>query len=293
MIEAKRHFSVSTAPSGLMGTPRTWSDVWGFLKDDPNFAGFEMIGWDFLWQRCHLLLAQARKSGCNVIGIHGRIGKQESPRLIDQFRVGLINRIVVPTTKITRFANNADYLLVHGRELHPQKNRNAVLSLSNFPTTTLFIENDMIPGALGETVDLCCQLRNNNVKAGVMFDLHHFLGQLDEDVNYAEKWKTTLNALSWLINSRDFEGEEFPIGIHVDLGEVEEDSLKQNHKTKDLWEDLAFILVTHPDVRIVIEDELPLKDQLFLSLKARKALRERCQAKIAFLQEYQVLPKIT
>ena len=69
--------------------------------------------------------------------------------------------------------------------------------------------------------------------------------------------------------------------------------MKQNHKTKDLWEDLAFILVTHPDVRIVIEDELPLKDQLFLSLKARKALRERCQAKIAFLQEYQVLPKIT
>src|SRR3989344_71203 len=154
-----------------MGTPRTWSDVSGFLKDDPNFAGFEMIGWDFLWQRCHLLLAQARKSGCNVIGIHGRIGKQESPRLIDQFRVGLINRIVVPTTKITRFANNADYLLVHGRELHPQKNRNAVLSLSNFPTTTLFIENDMIPGALGETVDLCSQLRNNDINAGVMLDL--------------------------------------------------------------------------------------------------------------------------
>lgn len=295
-MSQERGFATSADSSGLLGTPRVWEQVWGFLRDDPRWRGFEMYPWrlsgmDRVWDWTEFLLRQAEDLGCNVVGIHGRTaGIHESYTLRNRLMMGVINALLLPTPDlIERYGSRVDYLLIHGPEVRLVKNRMALRQGAD-RVKLLYIENHIRPGALGAAVEVARELRQDRVNAGVMFDLVHYLNAYDHrDEGFRGHWETMLAAIEWASNQRDVGGRLLPFGIHLPLGTNPEDSLMIDKIDSGMWKELGRVVNSQPDVLVVLENQQAGMGRVYVDAASQRRQERRNRMLVDMMKDNGVI----
>lgn len=261
MSQERAGFATSADSSGLLGTPEEWEGVWGFLRNDPRWRGFEMYPWrlpgmDAMWSWTDFLFKRAESLGCNVVGIHGRTGGiHESYTLGGRLEMGVINGLMLPTADLVRkYGAKVNYLLIHGPEVRLAENRVALKEKTD-GINMLYVENHIRPGALGAAVEVARELRHDGVNAGVMFDLVHYLIAYDHrGGNFRDVWEQMLVTIAWAGNQTDKKGL-LPFGIHLPVGTNREDSLMIDSIDETMWRDLGQVIDVRPDTLVVLENQ--------------------------------------
>lgn len=237
MVE-KDGFVVSTDSSGVLGTPKVWRQLWGFAQEDSRFLGFEMIAWGgrlSFWP--DYLFSQAKKLGCQIKGIHGRLGGLDDVgSLSDRVMSRLVNALLTPTPAlVTRFAQHCDYIVLHAPELRTEANQ-TVFKKEASKVNLLFVENHVRPGSVGATLEIARELAGEGLKTGVVFDLVHYM-RTYRGTCHLGQWQRAVKAFDWVLE--EMGRERTPLMFHLSLGTDLSDSLPFEQMTEPMWQDLA------------------------------------------------------
>lgn len=249
----------STDSSGMFGWPQHWKDIWGFALSDPRFKGFEMVGWGGRHMRfwTEFLIKNAQKTGCNIVGIHGRTGGlHDTYSLLHRIQLGTLNHLIIPTTDLVRrYGTKFSYILVHTPELRLRENR-VVIHEHRGDIRQLSVENHIRPGAVGSALELVRELRRDGVNAALTFDLVHYTTAHDHRPRtngFRDTWNDMLRTVDWILGERDASGAPIPVNFHVPVGVNPADSLPTREITDAMWSALGARLDGRDDVRIVME----------------------------------------
>jgi hypothetical protein len=281
MSQVERRLVVSTDSSGVLGTPKVWRDVWGFLDENPRFKGFEMIGWGGrfnFWT--DFLLHQAKKYDCNVVGIHGRTGEsQETDNPFSGAFLGILNRLIVPTPILfDRYLNRYEYVVVHTPEIRREGNLDS-LKKHRLVSNRVYVENHLMPGAVDEAIRMVRDLTKRGLKINVMFDLFHYIRSFGHEQPFSRIWEGTMAKLVWALNQRYSPcGDFIGVGVHIPIGIRRGDSLRVDLISDEMWRDLGSILDTRPNITIVLENQqrgLDLIRPSYLRVNQQRKRNER------------------
>lgn len=267
----ERKFGVSTDSSGVLGTPETWRGVYGFLMNEKNFLGFEMLGWR--WAKS--LLKLAADNDVKIVGIHGRMG------LKDGFAKGFRQNLRIKSLEFT-LNNTATLLNLHSGYLllHETEAGNRAEEIANAKATscnTLFVENIPDVSSLEGTLKTAADLASSGVPSGVMFDLQHYAFELMRTPNTNHTWDRVLNALDKTLETLESKKPKIRAGIHLPIGEDAIDSLSFDQMSFDMWLDLTAILNKHPQTITIIENQQAGINQAIVlgkSIKRQRAINE-------------------
>ncbi len=266
---------VSTDSGSYLG-PIISRKIWSFLSDDPNFLGFEMIGWH--WSPLFLKANQAGQKP--VLGIHGRIGKNEIDRLI----VSFLNLMLMSTKKLLSLSPSLSYILIHEAEYHTLKTQQ-LIEVNKEKINCLFIENN----SPKEKIDLPGQaveeLLSKGVKAGLVFDLVHYIGANLPDEEFNQNWQEAMEYFDQL--GKKAQEENFPLRIHLPVGTGKMDSLPMERMTDEQWRELKAVLDKY-QILVVIET-LPNFIQALLPFLFISKLQKRYQILLEKLTTLKVL----
>lgn len=284
----ERKFAVSTDSSGVLGTPKVWKELWAFLDNDPRFEGFEMIAWGgkFRWWTRYLF-EQAPKHQCPVIGIHGRMGGVHD---IEQYHLRfltfIVNNFVADTTTVAKtYGPHCRYILFHNPELRGQKTRKMLAQEAN-NINLLYVENHVGAGSVGAALEIAQELKVDNIKTGVAFDLAHFTRSYPSILDLKAQWAKALKSFDWILRETDVSGN-IPVGIHIPLGTDMSDNLPLEEINKKMWRDLA-VMMEGRDLQIVVENKQS-GNPFFITTKARIQQVERNKKVIEALTKNQII----
>ncbi len=294
MVNHERQLVVSTDSSGMFGTPNHWQDVWGFAKEDSRFAGFEMLGWGGrmrFWT--DFLIENAEKTGCNIVGIHGRTGGlHDAYSFSHRVVLGTLNNLLIPTPElVTRYGSQVSYILVHGPELRLHPNRVAIHE-NRYKIRQLCIENHIRPGAVGSALELVRELRFDGVNAALTFDLFHYASAHDHRPRgngFAEVWRETMRTVDWILKETDANGEPIPVKFHIPMGLNPEDSLPISEINDNMWCEFGDRLDGHPGLQVVIENQQQGRDLLRTTPRSRAAQRDRNKILVDTLTDARII----
>jgi len=269
MSRLERPFLVSSDSSGLLGTPETWRRVWEPAFEKSNFKGFEMIGWGGkleAWTK--YLIDQAEINGCNIVGIHGRIGNEHTPHPISNFKALLGNNLIIDTQSLTRdYGDKFEYILFHAPELENPRGFE-VVSKHGADIKQIFVENHLSIGSLGKAIEIAERLKHKDINAGVMFDLFHYFNASDQALPIEKRWKNLMHQVRRVTEATQNK-QDITLGFHVPIGTNLIDSFPpevSNH----MWQDFSDILNQYPEIMIVFENRQLGIDQLLLSPNAAR-----------------------
>lgn len=259
MSGIERQFLVSTDSSGLLGTPEVWKKVWASAFDRSNFKGFEMIGWGgwfHLWT--NFLISEAGKKGCNVVGIHGRMGTEITHNPLKNLRARIGSSLLLDTPYlVNNYGNKLNYILLHAPELDISNTRQLVVDSSHI-INQLFVENHLSIDSLGKAIGTVKQLRSEGVNAGIMFDLFHYFNSHNQRHALDARWRELLHQVDRVLNGQ----EGIPTGLHIPVGTNKIDSFPEE-VTDRIWLDLGILVNEHPETVLVIENRQRGLNQLF------------------------------
>ncbi len=217
------------------------TDILGFfgnLKFLPqlypnSIRKLELIGWR--WGLNQKLL-QAKQLGYKVVSIHGRLFSFRKPIL--KPRLILLNSLLIPTPDLIKFEKDYEILL------HDP----ATIDVNNPSFSFLWIENDSegIEG-VEKATDAINKLRTQNINSGLVLDLFHFIGPVDRETKYEDKWYKMLEYIKGLKIS--------PISIHLPVGTYLHDSLPLDIITDKMLSDLSEVINNLKVVRMVLENQ--------------------------------------
>lgn len=257
---AERKFGVSADSSGVLGTPKTWKDVYGFLFDQRNFVGVEAVGWRWIKS----LLRQAHQQDIDIVGIHGKMGNPFSdgegdPQLL--FRLTLVDGFIKPAEDLVNLPS--PYLLLHEPVVRKQKGK--ILQIMKQTQKTLFIENSIVPLSLSWTKQLAEEFSTHGVEVGIMFDLYHYACEFGSTSGTNHLWDKILNELKNTLEFTENQSPTIRAGVHLPIGEDTMDSLTFEQMSQDMWQQLTAILNSHPNTLLIIENQQTLKQKFGLT----------------------------
>lgn len=274
MSRQERQFIVSTDSSGLFGTPAVWKEVWSNAFKHPRFKGFEMIGWGGkfrLWTE--YLVREAQKTGCNIVGIHGRIGNEETHDPYKNLKALVGNNLIIDTPfLVKRYGGKLNYILLHAPELETAQAQQFVVDNSHL-IRQIYIENHLSASSFGKAVEIAQQLHWNGVNSGIMFDMFHYYNSHDQKSSSINRWEELIYRVRWLLETTHVR-EDIPLGIHVPVGTNTVDSFPEDI-TNDMWLDVGMITKDYPEVMLVVENRQSGVNQLMLTKKEIMLQKER------------------
>lgn len=264
----EQKFIISTDSSGILGTASKWERVWGPAKQDPQFKGVEAIGWSWFPYQIN----SYREKEIGVEGIHGRTGGvDDSYGLFDRLKLEFLNRLLLKTDSLLKINHGISYVLVHGPELKSLQKMQLCVANSNLDKI-IFVEGHLKPGATDTSRAIARQLRVEGVNAGLMADLCHIsLSEVRHVNNYNKAWDYTINIARGNFQEALRSDPDFPIGIHVPIGDGE--GLPWGEMDDDKLKDIARLRNEFPQLTTVIESQQKLQDAIFLTNKRADRLR--------------------
>lgn len=220
-----------------------------------------------------LLLREAEKHECNIVGIHGRIGNEKTSSQLSNMKARLGNLILVDNHDLLeKYGSKFDYVLLHVPEFEQESTR--ILAIQNSKTIRqLFIENHLAIGSFGKAIEVVRQFRFQGVNAGIMFDLFHYFNSHNRTLPIGERWKELMTQLDWLLNMVS-DGTATPCGIHLPIGTNTIDSFGDDIDDA-MWKELGSILAEHPKVLLVLENRQKGFNQLTVNTKNVAIQRNR------------------
>lgn len=279
LAQVHRKIIVSTDSIGVFSGPEKEKSVWGFLMGDPNFLGFEAIGWDLhIARTLQHFLDQAEEYGIFIAGIHGRLGYYPHPVPISEIpshiRIALLNGMLLKTSSILRYSSPNRYILLHGPEAVRRKDY--IIGLR--PPGPIYIENHTAPGSVQESVEIVKAFRDAGLDAYQVFDIFHAMNASAKSDTFEEQFSDVVEILSKVASDTDNSGKPILGGIHLPIGTDLGDSLDISRMTYRHWKLLADALpVGNPlykPLYIIFENQ-QLESRFFLTEKQAKIQAER------------------
>lgn len=279
MSRNERPFLVSNDSSGLLGTPAVWRQAWDPAFEKPNFKGFEMIGWGGrLHAWTEFLIDQARKNGCDIVGIHGRIGNEHTQNPLSNLKALFGNLLIIDTPDlVNKYGCKLEYILFHAPELETPKNFNAVAE-NDTNIKQVFVENHLSIGSLGKAIEIAERLKYQDINSGVMFDLFHYFNAHDHSLPVEKRWSALMHQVRHVTETVQ-DKQEITVGFHVPIGTNPIDSFPKEI-SNSMWQDFSDILASHPQIMVVFENRQRGVDQLHLLPAAFEKQRQRNQSVI-------------
>ncbi len=237
----ERRTLVSTDSLGILGTPRLLNELYKFDLAG-KIDGLEMIGWAGIsGLRLRSLISEAQGYGWKVDGIHGRTGGlHDSFSVRHRLLLLSLNLALTETRPLAKNFADIPYILIHTPVLRSHDN---VEALKKYRQGLVFCENHIRITGAGGALEGVIRLRQLGIKAGLMFDLLHYFEADHDSLDFDTKWNNGLLYLEKVIlESRDFTGREFPLGIHLSMGRNLSDSFAGRELTVERLKRLAQVI---------------------------------------------------
>lgn len=244
----ERKTLVSTDCLGVLGTPRLLSEVYKFDLAR-KIDGLEMIGWSGTsGSRLRSLIFEAQKYRWKVYGVHGRTGGiHDSFSIQHRLFLMTLNLALIETRTLAKNYEDIPYILIHTPVL---RSHTDVAALKEYRKELVFCENHIRITGAGGALEGVIRLRQLGIKAGLMFDLFHYFEADHDSLDFDAKWNNGLAYLEKVIlKSRDFNEQEFPVGIHLSMGRNLSDSFENRELTVERLKRLARVI--NADERVV------------------------------------------
>lgn len=264
---------VSTDSIGINCNPAHFHEVWGFVLQEKQFAGVEMLA----WRGIHSKIEAFKKAHIPICGMHGKTGGMREATKAAQLPIYfLMQEVFAPIKEEVKEVqeNKLQYLLVHveyARELLEKKQTNII---SEVP---MFIENDTERSSHTKTLSTIKTLSEHKVRAQMVFDIVHcvrsFNGPFDESFRHA---LTILTHIS-------------PPAIHLPVGTYLSDSLPWDTMTDEQFTLLANTIKKVSPKFLIIENQQERKYSYLSPKSARKLQRTRNEHIIEKLKEIGIL----
>lgn len=251
---------------GVFGGVSAWLDVWGFVLDYQNFIGVEMLGWRGTRNR----IKQYEAQGIHVTGIHGQTGgANETKGLINKSMMTAINGVMDSPQELATCPT--DYLLFHVRSKAKDK-------VTPSEGKVILVENDLEKDSLKHTRIAIRRLKKKGIKAGMMFDLVHYLRAQYGFVDL-KHWDRLLSAVE----------RNAPMGVHIPIGLHMSDSLPFEQISLGMWRELGAVLSkVRPSFR-TIENQMQRQYSFILPRSERAGIQARNERIIDLLTNAGVL----
>lgn len=247
-MNPERETLISTGCLGALGDLATLRQVW-----PSELNQVEMIAWR---GRVGAILKEAEDYGYDVICIHGPSGGPlpEKHTLRDRAILWVISQIITPTPQLTVICGDKHEILVHSPNLREKRNLEAMLK-SKAPF--VWIENHPHgEDGTNEAIAKVQVLREENVPAGLVFDLCHFIGATElTSTDFFQRWEEAMELIANRISLlTDHHKKAIPLGIHFPIGTYKSDSLPIDKMSDDMLRDFAAVIDSKEIItRLVLE----------------------------------------
>ena len=283
---SEREFCVSSDSLGVLGNPKKWRDVYGFLEGMKNFAGIEAIGWSWLKSS----MASEDGTSVKIKGVHGRVSRNvdwlNDPK--SKITQAVINEILVPTFDLVTKFPNQNYVLIHSTEARIKESELIKMNGKTCPNQTLFIENEPTKDSLKTTAEQVVAFARTGKNTGIMMDIgHHLFGLGEGQIVLKKDWETLIQDISdttEYLNQNNDNGK-IKIGMHLPVGDNSTDSINIDQITKAMWSDLCQLFDKHPQILLVIENQQNGIDLVHLTPTQARKQRHRNNEKVGILIE--------
>lgn len=271
VFEQNRKFGCSFDRAALLGNATDWVKSSGYLLNESNFSGIEMIGW--AWNDTHL--NSLNLLGIEVVGMHGKAGGKGRD-LIDAVKLFGINLIIVDVNGLLKVGqdHNLDYILLHQPVLEEKGVRDMIVK-SQSDIRCMMIENHLHNSALKAAVEEVTHLRDLGVNAGLTIDIAHYLNtEIDGHINNPKLiWKDTIKKTHEAARKLRESNPQIPIMLHLAMGET--DCIPYQYRTVNKFRMIADLIDTYPDIFVMFEGQQKFIESFKLTTRMAHQQKER------------------